>query len=240
MNLKTPLMYGREFIPAAYQDKIYCGIITGKGSDTTLQDDFLANVWTPDTPSTFVHNSDKTFDCDDSAAVSLTSGAFPAIAVGEDLLLVSIFKVQALDGLSTYACGSAGTTGFANRCSMDFATGTGPIVKDGVTAVTTAAQSRADASNDPAVGDVVLVATAWDRTVGTELYFYNVTEGVEIDNTSTAQAANAGFTPTSVTRITAQDNVYCDMTFSFTSNGLPATWKADMLAMANNLVTLKA
>jgi len=236
MLLETPLMYSRKFIPEAYQNKIYSGTITGKGSAATLQDDFLANVWTPD--NTLVHNVDKTFDCDDAGIIPLDSGEFPLIAGDTDLVCVSVFKVKEISGSTLFLTGSPGTTGFNNRYSIDYTTGLAGIVKDGVTQLS-AVQSRIDDSNDPEVGDTVVSVLAWDRSVGIYGYFYSISKEVEIDDTSQGGVANAAFTPTSQTRISLADNIYCSLTFAFPSNGLPSTWREDMVELANNVVNLK-
>jgi len=239
MLIETPLQYLQRFVPAAYLDKVYSGVVLNTGSDTVLQDDFLDNVWTPD--NTLVKNSNKTFDSNDTTVVTFTSGAWPALVTGQDVLMVSVFKVADISALVSHAMGSL-TAGMHNKSnSLQFPGGNGADGGDGTTALP--AVSLSIVEEDNAVnGDTILMASAWDRNVGLEQYIYNITQGkVIVTNTSTGVANEASFVPAGTTRFTNMDSVYAALTFSFPSNGLPAsaTWKADMLTLANSAIALK-
>lgn len=243
MNITTPLMYARKFIPSEYIDNIYVGFGTARGSGQSIQCDFTDLAWIPD--NTFTRNSDKTFDCNDSAPVA-TTNTNKQIAAGEDVVMVMVGDVLAVPGTCIFTVGSPATNGIGLRFETDRVTNTtGPIVKDGTTSIT-ASQTRSDTLANPSAGDTVLLACAWDRSEADGLagYMYNITTGTVMEETFTAvatpnQASNNATTPSQAMRLSNMNNVRYAGVFTFTSNGLPATWAADMLTLANNVIALK-
>jgi len=231
MNVTTPLMDARKIMPTSYVDALYIMFKDMAGSATTLQDDVAGILYTPN--NTLTINANNSFDCDDSAGVALTlPAAYQEFAADDDIITLVVCRVSTIGDLANFGVG-AGTQGIVNRFVTSGASTNHAIFDDGTN---TQMQVTGTITPTPSVSDYVMSAGAWDRSVGSEHYVYNVTTNAAIMDASETGVANAVFTPTSVIRFTNMSDVLLAAMFRFTGDGLPVTWKADMLAMAQAVV----
>lgn len=242
MLIKTPKMSYREFLPTGYEAYLYDGVVNMRGSATTLQSDFGPRIWTP---SSLTRDTDGTIDVNDSASITISSGSFPQIAGTTDVLMVAVCNIGAATGDLYYAIGSGAGQGLSCRFSPDQATGLCPVFRDSTSGVVTVVSGRSDASLDPSVGDTVLIALAADRSAQINGYFYNLTTNEAIEDVAASGATSGTIAPQDgaanvVVRYSNLTNLYGAMTFAFTSNGLPTTWKSDVVKLARNLISAKA
>jgi hypothetical protein len=236
MKITTPLMYSRRFISAAYQNNLYCGVISNKGSGITLQDDFLANVWTP---TSITRNADDTIVVDDSATIPLTTGAFPVIAVDTDIIVVGIGQPVASSTSLICGLGSANPTTSTGGVVGRYTNTSGSFFGDSTNKTDFALDTPVTVPSDVNIALVGALDRS-DTATGAMTYLYDLDNDAVLDDEPFATNTAAAITPDSSMRLSDWQKLYGFLVFTFPSGTLPTTWKADMVAMANSLIALKS
>jgi len=233
MLVKTPqqVIKERGIIPANYIPNLYC-LFDEMMSDGSMQDDVGGVRYTPN--NTFTVNGDHTVKLSDSAAIATD---YPTtnktIAATTDLVsfLVASRTLTGSSDLTAFNFGKGAGSGIVNRQADD---GTGALIHDGVASLNATA-----AMTPAATGDYILSVAVLDRDVGVFGYYYNLTTASVIGDNSSAGTLSNSLVPGSFIKIANCEKLLQAGIFTFPSNGLPATWKADMVTLGNAAVAAR-
>ena len=257
MNIQTPQMFYRKLFAEAgidvdtYMDAITHGTFMLKGSASTLQDDFRNWVYTPDT---LTRTSDGAALITDAAKTALTAGANVNYSANTDFVILDTGKpASGATQLIGRILGNFSTSNFIGNYWVN--TGCGAY-RDGTAAgMITAllAKNSTSVSDGVAalVGANVAVITSLDANNGSSQsdhtgIVYDVDSAADHDSATTtsdgfaAYQQNAAYTVGTDVWMNGWGIYTGGAVFAFASNGRPATWEADMKALAATVVARRA
>lgn len=210
-----------------YMTAIYDSYITMRGSGTNLQSDIYNRIAVL---SNYTRTKNNTLTGDATSALTSYTGTHIATGADTDLISVAVGKVLAgtnfvlgdvADNHIKVGTQSASVSRFHDGAATDTAN-TGTKVQ-------------------PSDGDLVVCVAVRDQ--GNEAYGYCwnfTTNALAWETLTVSGATTAAITP-EVNKGSLLDwtEFYGGMVFEFAAAGLPSTWKADMVAMANTLISKK-
>lgn len=240
MHIKTPKMIAREIFESAgvtvntYMDALERGMLTMRGSSTTIQDDFIDWEVTPDTFDRGTTNLPSI----KATSITATSNGLP-VAAGEDCMAIIVGKPDNTEATFGYTLGSP-VVGTEVGIAFSYlnTTGRGGVIDDdtasGFYQVTTGATSgKLAAANN---SDVYAYVGAYDISAAFASKFYNLDNSSETLSSASGTHGKGAVTPNATYTISGISALYGILQFIFPS-GLPGTWETDGLAIANAIKT---